>query len=77
MAGAFVRTIKGDDVRVNPRPNAESVMRQLPHWIAHYKEVHPHKALGYRSPPEFIEAHERPRPYPIVRGLQQLEREHG
>jgi hypothetical protein len=24
-------------------------MRQLPAWIAHYNEVHPHKALGYRS----------------------------
>jgi hypothetical protein len=24
-------------------------MRQLPFWIAHYNEVHPYKALGYRS----------------------------
>ena len=30
MAEAFVRTIKRDYVRVSPRPNAESVMRQLP-----------------------------------------------
>jgi len=29
-------------------------------WIAHYNEVHPHKALGYRSPREFIAAHARP-----------------
>ena len=29
--------------RVSPRPNAESVMRQLPLWITHYNEVHPHK----------------------------------
>jgi hypothetical protein len=28
--------------------------------IAHYNEVHPHKALGYRSPREFIAAHARP-----------------
>jgi hypothetical protein len=34
------------------------VMRQLPSWIAHYNEVHPHKALGYRSPREFIAATE-------------------
>jgi hypothetical protein len=54
MAEAFVRTIKRDYVRVSTRPNAESVMRQLPSWIAHYNEVHPHKALGYRSPREFI-----------------------
>ena len=60
MAEAFVRTIKRDYARVSPRPNAESVMRQLPSWIAHYNEVHPHKALGYRSPREFIAAHQRP-----------------
>jgi putative transposase len=52
--------VKRDYVRVSPRPNPESVMRQLPSWIAHYNEVHPHKALGYRSPREFIAAHERP-----------------
>ena len=54
MAEAFVRTIKRDYVRVSPRPNADAVMHQLPAWIAHYHEVHPHKALGYRSPREFI-----------------------
>jgi len=42
--------IKRDYVRVCPRPDAEIVMRQLPAWIAHYNEVHPHKALAYRSP---------------------------
>src|SRR4030095_985196 len=60
MAEAFVRTIKRDYVRVSPRPDAETVMRQLPAWIAHYNEVHPHKALGYRSPREFIAARARP-----------------
>jgi transposase InsO family protein len=40
--------------RVVARPNAETVLCQLPSWIAHYNEVHPHKALGYRSPREFI-----------------------
>jgi len=56
MAEAFVRTIKHDYVRVSPRPDAETIMRQLPAWIAHYNEVHPHKALGYRLPREFIAA---------------------
>jgi putative transposase len=56
MAEAFVRTIKRDYVGVSSRPIADSVMRQLPSWIAHYNEVHPHKALGYRSPREFIAA---------------------
>lgn len=54
MAEAFVRTLKRDYVRVSPVPDAETVLRQLPDWLAHYNEVHPHKALGYRSPHEFI-----------------------
>jgi len=57
MAEAFVRTIKRDYVRVSPCPDAHTVMHQLPAWITHYNEVHPHKALGYRSPREFIAAH--------------------
>ncbi len=57
---SFVRTINRDYVRVSPRPNAESVLRQLPSWIAHYNEVHPHKALGYRSRREFIATRETP-----------------
>ena len=60
MAEVFVRTLKRDYVRVSSRPNAASVMRQLPSWIAHYNEVHPHKALGYRSPREFIAAYGKP-----------------
>jgi putative transposase len=54
MAEAFVRTLKRDYVRVSPVPDAEAVLRQLPGWLAHYNEVHPHRALGYRSPREFI-----------------------
>ena len=29
-------------------------------WITHYNEFHPQKALGYRSPLEFIAARESP-----------------
>jgi len=29
------------------------VLRQLDSWFEHYNSVHPHKALGYRSPREF------------------------
>ncbi len=54
MAEAFVRTLKRDYARVSPRPNARAVIEQLPEWFAHYNEVHPHRALGYRSPREFI-----------------------
>jgi putative transposase len=58
MAEAFVRTIKRDYVRVCPtqcrvRDTSAAVLD------AHYNEVHPHKALGYRSPREFIAAHGR------------------
>jgi putative transposase len=60
MAEAFVRTIKRDYVRVSPCPDAKTVMHQLSAWINHYNEVHPHKALGYRSPREFIAAHGSP-----------------
>jgi len=54
MAEAFVRTLKRDYVRVSSVPDAETVLRQLPGWLAHYNELHPHRALGYRSPREFI-----------------------
>ncbi len=56
MAEAFVRTFKRDYVRVNPFPDAQTFMSMLPAWFAHYNEVHPHKALRYRSPAEFIRA---------------------
>ena len=54
MAEAFVRTLKRDYIRVNPRPYARTVVEQLPGWLAHYYEVHPHRAMGYRSPREYI-----------------------
>jgi putative transposase len=54
MAEAFVRTMKRDYVRVSPLPDARTVMEDLPLWIDHYSSLHPHKALGYRSPREFI-----------------------
>lgn len=56
MAEAFVRTFKRDYVRVSPLPDAQTVMQRLPAWFDHYNRIHPHKALGYRSPAEFIHA---------------------
>ena len=56
MAEAFVKTLKRDYARVNPRPDAASVLRQLDGWFEHYNTVHPHKALGYRAPREFRKA---------------------
>ncbi|WP_197420638.1 integrase core domain-containing protein [Sphingomonas sp. CCH5-D11] len=39
---------------MNSTPDARIVIEQLPTWLTHYNEVHPHKALGYRSPREYI-----------------------
>lgn len=55
MAEAFVKTFKRDYISVNPVPNAMTVIAQLPLWFEHYNNsLHPHKALGYRSPREFL-----------------------
>jgi transposase InsO family protein len=48
--------VKGRGRRVSQCPDADTVMHQLSAWITHYNEVHPHQALGYRSPREFIAA---------------------
>ncbi|MBY0253574.1 MAG: hypothetical protein K2X54_19690 [Methylobacterium organophilum] len=54
MAKAFVRTLKRDYVRVSVLPDAESMLCQLTVWLAHDNDLHPHRALGYRSRREFI-----------------------
>src|ERR1700757_4363823 len=53
MAEAFVRTLKPDYARVSRCPDAATVLHQLDGWFEHYNTIHPHKALGYRSPREF------------------------
>lgn len=54
MAEALVKTFKRDYADVNPAPDAKTVIKSLPLWFEHYNALHPHKALGYRSPREFI-----------------------
>jgi transposase InsO family protein len=54
MAEAFIKTFKRDYVYINQRPDAQTVMTQLPHWFDDYNEVHPHKGLNMMSPREFI-----------------------
>lgn len=53
---AFVKTFKRDYVRVNPRPDAISVLKQIPAWFEDYNAVHPHSGLRMLSPREFIAA---------------------
>jgi transposase InsO family protein len=56
LAEAFVKTFKRDYVRVNPLPDATTVLRLLDGWFEDYNENHPHSRLGMRSPREFIQA---------------------
>ena len=53
MAEAFVKTFKRDYVSINPTADALTVLSSLGEWFTDYNEVHPHSALGYRSPDEF------------------------
>ncbi len=65
MAEAFVKTFKRDYVRCNPRPDAATVLRQLPIWFEDYNNNHPHSALKMRSPREFIQANSSPATCPV------------
>ncbi len=56
MSEAFVKTLKRDDVPVNPLPDAETVPRSIGDWIEDYNDNHPHSGLKWRSPREFIKA---------------------
>ena len=57
LAEALVRTFKRDYVRVNPLPDAVTVLQQLHRRFADYNDNHPHSGLGMRSPREFIRDH--------------------
>jgi transposase InsO family protein len=58
IAEAFVKTFKRDYVRLNPRPDAAAVLAALDSWFEDYNEMHPHRALGMRSPRQFVRAHQ-------------------
>ncbi len=60
MAEAFVRTFGRDYVRPSGCPDADTVLRSPPAWPTHHNEVHPHRALRYRSPGQFIRANRKP-----------------
>lgn len=53
MSEAFVNTIKRDYVAGADRSSAESILAQIPAWIADYNAVAPHSALGYQSPQQY------------------------
>lgn len=58
LCEAFIRTFKRDYLRINPLPDALTVLRQLTGWFEDYNENHPHSGLRMRSPREFIRAHQ-------------------
>ena len=60
MAESFVKTFKRDYVYVHDRPDAQSVLAQLPRWFEDYNDNHPHKALRMKSPREFIRSVHQP-----------------
>lgn len=53
MAEAFVNTIKRDYVSQADLSDEDTVIRQVPGWLADYNEVAPHSCLGDLSPNEF------------------------
>ena len=65
VSEAFVKTLKRDYARVQPRPDANTVLARIGAWITDYNEHHPHRGLGMRSPREFIRAQLQPAPCPV------------
>lgn len=65
LSEAFVKTLKRDYARVQPRPDANTVLARIGAWITDYNEHHPHRGLGMRSPREFIRAQMQPAPCPV------------
>ena len=65
VSEAFVKTLKRDYARVQPRPDADTVLVRVGDWIADDNEHHPHRGLGMRSPREFIRAQTHPAPCPV------------
>jgi transposase InsO family protein len=65
VSEAFVKTLKRDYARIQPRPDALTVLQQLPAWIDDYNENHPHSGLRMRSPREFIQAQSQPASCPV------------
>ncbi|MBW0647268.1 IS3 family transposase, partial [Escherichia coli] len=54
MAERFVKTIKRDYISVMPKPDGLTAAKNLAEAFEHYNEWHPHSALGYRSPREYL-----------------------
>ncbi|HGE3447494.1 TPA: IS3 family transposase [Escherichia coli] len=54
IAESFVKTIKRDYISIIPKPDGLTAAKNLAEEFEHYNEWHPHSALGYRSPREYL-----------------------
>ncbi|EFC2566858.1 IS3 family transposase [Escherichia coli] len=54
IAESFVKTIKRDYISVMPKPDGLTAAKNLAEAFEHYNVWHPHSALGYRSPREYL-----------------------
>ncbi|HAI3532604.1 TPA: IS3-like element IS2 family transposase [Escherichia coli] len=54
IAESFVKTIKRDYISIMPKPDGLTAAKSLAEAFEHYNEWHPHSALGYRSPREYL-----------------------
>ncbi|MBI0635933.1 IS3-like element IS2 family transposase [Escherichia coli] len=54
IAESFVKTIKRDYISIMPKPDGVTAAKNLTEAFEHYNEWHPHSALGYRSPREYL-----------------------
>ncbi|WP_218713401.1 IS3-like element IS2 family transposase [Escherichia coli] len=54
IAESFMKTIKRDYISIMPKPDGLTAAKNLAEAFEHYNEWHPHSALGYRSPREYL-----------------------
>ncbi|EHT7746859.1 IS3 family transposase [Escherichia coli] len=54
IAESFVKTIRRDYISIMPKPDGLTAAKNLAEAFEHYNEWHPHSALGYRSPREYL-----------------------
>ncbi len=54
IAESFVKTIKRDYISIMPKLDGLTAAKNLAEAFEHYNEWHPHSALGYRSPREYL-----------------------
>ncbi|MDY1815311.1 integrase core domain-containing protein [Klebsiella pneumoniae] len=54
MAESFVKTMKRDYISIMPKPDGLTAVKKTAEAFEHYNEWHPHSALGYRSPREYL-----------------------